>query len=256
MKNRTALENKYQHIIEHLGDQQIFYVDEIKKIFPDMTKSYLYWTLSKLVEEGYVKRIRNGVYALNEWKGKKTISISKDAKRLQDILDETGFRYYISGVDILQKYMQHVPEQYPVILFLEKEALEEIKSFLKGSGFEPVEAKQIEEVYKNYVFRGLDTSWVVLYPTESFEFAEDGLATIERAFVDLYYAVTRNGYPVALQELVRIYKNLIRLGNIDKKRLITVAARRGISYDIRYIVESKFITEHAVKFVEILRREE
>ena len=92
--------------------------------------------------------------------------------------------------------------------------------------------------------------------TESFDFAEDGLATIEKAFVDLFYAVTRNGYPVALQEMVRMYENLVRLGNIDKKMLITVAVRRGIQYDIRFIVESKFITEDAMKFVEILRRGE
>ena len=84
----------------------------------------------------------------------------------------------------------------------------------------------------------------------------DGLALLEKAFVDLYYAVTRNGYPVALQELVRIYENLTRLGNIDKKKMISVAMKRGIQYDIRFIVESKFITEAAMKFVNILNRGE
>lgn len=74
--------------------------------------------------------------------------------------------------------------------------------------------------------------------------------------MDLYFAVTRNGYPVALQELVRLYENLTRLGNIDKKKMISVAMKRGIQYDIRFIVESKFITEAAMKFVNILNRGE
>lgn len=256
MRNNTALESKFQKITEKLGEQQTFYFDEIERIFPDMKKSYLYWILSKLVEEGYLKRVRNGVYSFNEWKGKRSISISEDAQKIQNILDETGFGYYISGVDILQKYMHHVPERYPIILFIEKGAKEEILSVLKENNFEAVEATQIKDVYEKYVFTGIDTPWVVLYQTESFEFAEDGLATMEKAFVDLYYAVTRNGYPVALQELVRIYENLVRLGNIDRKGLITVADRRGIQYDIRYIVESKFITEDATRFVEILRRGE
>lgn len=256
MRNNSALESKFEIITQKLGSQQTFYFDEAEKIFPDMKKAYLYWVLSKLVEEGYLKRVRNGVYSFNEWKGKKSISISGDAQKIQNILDETGFSYYISGVDILQKYMQHVPERYPVILFIEKSAKEEIMSVLKDNNFEPVEATQIKVVHEKYVFTGAENPWVVLYQTESFEFAEECLATMEKAFVDLYYAVTRNGYPVALQELVRIYENLVRLGNIDRKGLITVADRRGIQYDIRYIVESKFITEDAARFVEILRRGE
>ena len=256
MEKKTSLAVKYQNILENLGNQQTFYFDEVEKLFPDMKKTYLYWVLSKLVEEGYLKRIRNGVYAFNEWREKKSISISTDAQKIRDVLDETGFDYYISGVDVLQKYMQHVPEQYPVMLFIEKEAKEEIKSILKSNGFDSVDAIQTKEMYERYSFTGMDTPWVVLYQTESFEFAEDGVATIEKAFVDLYYAVSRNGYPVALQELVRVYENLVRLGSIDQKQMITVATRRGIQYDIRYIVESKFITENAKRFVELLRRGE
>ena len=74
--------------------------------------------------------------------------------------------------------------------------------------------------------------------------------------MDLYFAISRNNYPLSLQELVRIYQNLSRLGNIDKKKLITVATKRNIQYDIRFIVESKFITKQAIEFVEVLKRGE
>ena len=69
-----ALEVKYQRMVELLGNQSTFYVDEVQSIFPDMKKSSLYWNMSKLVDEGYLRRIRNGVYAFKEWKGKKNIS--------------------------------------------------------------------------------------------------------------------------------------------------------------------------------------
>ena len=42
----------------------------------------------------------------------------------------------------------------------------------------------------------------------------------------------------------------------DKKIMISVAAKRSIQYDIRFIVESKFITKQALKFVEILGKDE
>lgn len=212
-----ALEVKYQKMVELLGDQSTFYVDEVKKIFPEMKKSSLYWNMSKLVEGGYLRRIRNGVYAFNEWKGKKNISLLGSAEKIRDILDETGFDYYISGLDILHKYMQHVPEQYPNIVFVRKESKTEITEVLNENDYKVIEPVNLKDIYENNVYAGIEESAVLLYQTENFDDSENGLATIEKAFVDLYYAVTRNEYPLALQELVRIYENLVRLGNIDKK---------------------------------------
>ncbi len=256
MDNKNALNQKYQRIYELLGDRITFYIDDVQDIFPDMVKSSLYWNLSKLVEEGYLKRVRNGVYAFNEWKGKKSISLSQTAEKVKDLLDETGFDYFISGLDILQKYMLHVPEQYPVILYIQKESKEEIMDVLIENSYEIVEPIKLKERNENLRYARHNSDVVVLYVTDNFEYAEDGLATIEKAFVDSYYAVTRNEYPLALQELVKIYENLVRLGNIDKKRMITVAARRGIQHDIRFIAEAKFITTQARKFVDILERDE
>lgn len=256
MDNDTALEKKYKKIQETFCDQVNFYVDEIQReVFPEMKKSSLYWTLSKLTEKGYLKRVRRGMYAFNEWKGKTPVFLAYSAKQVKEILDETGFDYYISGLDLLMKYMQHVPEQYPMILFIEKAAKEEIKEILSDKEIEVIEAAAVKEKYENAVFAGNNKTQVILYETENFDYSDDGLATIEKAFVDLYFAVSRNGYPLSLQELVRIYQNLTRLGNIDQKKMITVATKRNIQYDIRFIAESKFITDQAMKFVEILRRE-
>lgn len=256
MENITSLEKKYEKIVEVFGNQSSFYVDEVEQIFPELKKSTLYWNLSKLVENGYLKRIRNGVFAFNEWRGKKGVYLSYSAEQIKDLLDETGFNYFISGLDILAKYMQHVPEQYPVIIFVEKEAKEEIYDNLTFKGIDVIELLQIKKMHENAVFSGNNSMQVVLYTTENFAYSEEGLATVEKAFVDLYFAVSRNNYPLPLQELVRIYQNLSRLGNIDKKRLITVATKRNIQYDIRFIVESKFITEQAMEFVERLKRGE
>lgn len=254
MDTITSLEKKYEKIVEAFGNQTNFYVDEVQQIFPEMKKSTLYWNLSKLAEHGYIKRVRNGMYSFNEWRGKKGIFLSRSAEYVKDFLDEMGFDYYISGLDILAKYMQHVPEQYPVIVFVEKEAKENVRDNLSFKGIEVIEPLLIKRMYENSVFSGNDSMQVIIYTTENFQYSEDGLAIAEKAFVDLFYAVTRNEYPLPLQELVRIYQNLTRLGNIDRKKLVNIAARRSLQYDIRFIAESKFITDQAIAFVEILRR--
>ena len=254
MKKQTSIEDKFQTLQNALSDQQTFIMADAEEVFPDLSKATLYWLVSEFVKLGFTKRIRRGTFAFNEWLGKKNIVISKEAERLSGALAETGFYYYISGLDILTKYMHHVPEQYPIMLFAEKTAKEEVRSVLVDHGFIVFEPTELKGRYEDSFYAGRDETQVVLYLTDSFEYSENGLATLEKAFVDTYFSVTRNGYPLALQELVRIYENMQRTGNIDVRKTVTIASRRSIQYDIRYIVESRYITDEARQFVEIMKR--
>ena len=254
MKKQSSIENKFQALQNALSEQQTFIMADVEGAFPGLSKATRYWLVSEFVKLGYLKRIRRGTFAFNEWMGKKNIAISKEAVRLSDVLAETGFYFYISGLDILAKYMHHISEQYPIMLFAEKAAKEEVQSVLTEHGFLVFEPKELKGRYEDAVYSGRNETQVVLYLTDTFEYAEEGLATLEKAFVDTYFAVTRNGYPLALQELVRIYENMQRTGNIDVRKTVTVASRRSIQYDIRYIVESRYITDEARQFVEIMKR--
>lgn len=44
--------------------------------------------------------------------------------------------------------------------------------------------------------------------------------------------------------------------NLDPKRLIKIASRRSIDYDIRYIVDHEKIQSHAYDFVKLLEERE
>jgi predicted transcriptional regulator of viral defense system len=256
MKKVSALEKKYTAIEDKLREQTTFYMEDVQAIFPDMKKSSIYWNLSKMVEAGYLKRVRTGVYAFNEWKGKTGIALTEDIKKVQEVLDESGFEYFVSGLDVLQRFMQHVPEQYPMILFAEKYAHNEIINYLIDGGFAVVKPAEIRKQYEDAVIAGIDKKQVIVYDTENFDYENDGIATIEKAFADLCFSITRNGYPLSLQELVRVYQNLVRLGNIDKKKLITVSTKRNLQSDIRLIAETPYITEAAMQFAMLLRKDE
>lgn len=156
---------------------------------------------------------------------------------------------------MLQRFMQHVPEQYPMILFVEKYAHDEIVNHLLDAEFSVVRPSEIRKQYEDAVWAGTDKKLVIVYDTENFDYENRGIATIEKAFVDLYFSITRNGYPLSLQELVRVYQNLVRLGNIDKKKLITVSTKRNLQSDIRLIAETPYITEEAMQFAMLLRKD-
>jgi hypothetical protein len=52
-KETSSLESKYNILIENLRDQVNIMVSDISILFPELEKSSIYWTISKLVKEGY-----------------------------------------------------------------------------------------------------------------------------------------------------------------------------------------------------------
>lgn len=251
-----SLIKKFNKIKSSMINQPSFFFEDIARLFPDMKNSTIYWFISKLVSNGYLIRQRKGMYSINEWKDKRRVSLTGEAKRLFEKLAESGFDFYISGLDVLSAYMQHIPDRYPIILFVDKHSIEEISDLCQKNSYLIMFPKQFKLQYESNIYSGINETLVLTYFSENFDFAENGVALLEKAFIDLYFAITRNDYPLSLQELARIYINLIRLGNIDTKKLISIASKRSIQYDIRYIVESKYITQKAEKFVNILKNGE
>ncbi|NJD01688.1 MAG: hypothetical protein FIA99_03605 [Ruminiclostridium sp.] len=246
----SVLEKKYRLVKKAFGSFSFFNVEDAQEILKTK-KSTLYWDLSKMVEYGYLKRIGKGRYSVNDVQNEQP-SYSVFAGRIINILEETGFRFYISGIDILIKYMQHIPDNYPVMLYVDKYSKDEVLSLFDNHRIHYIEG---ESSNKNSIFTNSNTSdnIVVIYTTTNFEYTSDGFATRERAFVDLYNAVTRSNYPVSVQEIARIYVNLTSLGALDKKLLIKIASIKSLHHDIRFIVESKHINIAAFKIVEIIR---
>ena len=83
-----SLIQKFNTIKSNLSNQPNFFFDDIARLFPDMKDSSLYWLVSKLVSGGYLIRQRKGMYSINEWKDKRRVSITGEAKRLYDKLEK------------------------------------------------------------------------------------------------------------------------------------------------------------------------
>lgn len=251
MKKPSSLEAKYNIIKENLSNQVYIMVSDISLLFPDLKANSIYWVIYNLVKEGYLKRIRNGVYSLNEIKGKSAVYLSETAKKVGYILDSEGYDYYFSGIDIVLKFMQHIPEEYPVMLFVKKNTEEEIIRLLKENEIIAIKANTMKNLDSNYI-NSIMRPNVIIYITDTFSYSENNVALTEKAFIDLFYAITRNAYPMSLQELGRTYSNMIRLGAIDKQKMITMSYKRNLQFDIRYIVENQYVSEGAKEIVKYI----
>lgn len=250
-ESKSALERKCEKLKNALEYKSFFKVEDALDVLK-IKKATLYWDLSNMVEQGLLTRLGRGKFTLNpNTKYDKPIA-STFAMKINNILQETGFQYYISGIDVLQKHMQHVPDSYPVMLFADKYSKEEIEDVLLKNNVHVISANELKFSSTIVKLNRLN-DLVLLYETKNFEFSSEGFASIEKAFVDLYYEVTRHEYPLPLQELARIYSHMEIRGVIDKKKLIQAAYDRSLHYDIRLIVESKHINKAAFKIVNLIR---
>jgi hypothetical protein len=149
--------------------------------------------------------------------------------------------------------MDHVPETYPVLLFVEKYSTDEIIDILSKNRIDALSHIKMKD-YTAIRRMSSVAELVLLIPTQEFSYAKNGLASFEKAFVDIYYEVSRRDYPLPIQELVRIYLNMKRRISLNTNRMVKIASRRNIQQDIRYIVEHDAITDAAIEFVSNLRK--
>jgi len=249
-EKKRSLAKKLELIKKKLSDRESFSVADIESILA-VKRSTVYWILWDLTRKGYLNKIGKGLYSLQKKEPNIKPVLSSLATRILRIMQETGYQFFISGLDILSVFMEHIPESYPVLLFVNRYSVEEVHDLLSRKQYDTIMLADI----KNYQpIRKISSvkELVLLYQSNDFRYSYKGLASFEKAFVDIYYEVTRRNYPLSLQELARIYINMKRRISLDTSRLIRIASRRNIHYDIRYIVERNLISEKAHELADML----
>jgi hypothetical protein len=251
--DKLKLEDKAALLREQFQDKPDFTIPDAASVLQEK-QSTLYWTLHKLTQNGYISRTGQGLYSFQNRKAESIQPIlSRLASRILDVLRETGHDFFISGLDILTGFVDHVPETYPVLLFAGKSDADEVADILSRNKIDVVPYTNIKD-YSAIRRMSSVGELALLIPTQEFAYAANGLATFEKAFVDLYYEVSRRDYPLSIQELVRIYLNMRRRMSLNTNRMVKIASRRNIQQDIRYIVEHDAITDAAMEFVDNLRK--
>lgn len=252
-KFTKSLKDKFNILIKELGEESTFTVSDAVGVLK-AKETTVRWILWNLADQGKIMRVGKGLYTFRPKFNQNLLpNLSDLAKKVREIFQESGFQFFISGLDILSSYMVHVPEKYPVLVFVDKNSIEEANELLMSKKINSVVGDSVPEYRKIYRVIPLE-EMVILRPTKEFDYAKEGIVEQEKAFVDLYYEVTRASYPLSLGELGRIFLNMQRRSFINEKRLSKVAARRNLHHDIRFILDHKKISKYAFEFSEVLKR--
>lgn len=239
----------YKDLKSNMKNRQVFEVKDIYPLYPSIKEKTIGWRLHSYVKEGLLYRVGHGKYSFVESRGSMAPGydyLHKQSKRVYDILQEFGFNYYISGLDALVGELHHVPENYPILLVVEKNDIGDIRDNLRDEGYFAVNEKELIKNDLNDMYHMID---IVILSGNTDILSLDGIAIKEKAFVDLYYMVTRMNYGFSLQELYRVFDSLKRNKMIFWELLKKAGKDRRISTEINWLAELSELPSMTLDFM-------
>lgn len=227
----------YTELLKYMKNGEEMSAKQIYSLFPGVNNATLRWRLHKLVQSGKLQRIGQGQYVLFEITNNNAVGydyLQDLSKKVYNIAIDFGYDYYITGLDSLVGEILHIPEKYPVLIVIEDSGIDELQNAISENGLLVFTEKDRGIFGKPTVRDKID---VFILKGKNFNFSKDHIAQKEKGFTDLYYAVTRLEYGVSVQELSRIYQNLIRNQSITPLRMKKAAIDRGVSTEINWLIE-------------------
>ncbi len=248
---KTAYIEFYKSLKKAMRDKTSIEMADIYVAFPDMNVKTVSWYLHELVQDGKITRVKHGVYSL---KDAQNIVVRYDqmqitSQKLYDEMQEYGYPFYISGIDALIGRMQHVPEQYPVIMVVEKKSMPQIRQELITDSRIVVSIDDAKMLNKNLSVDKVNV--MLLYGKNYVSLSSEGIAYPEKGFVDLYYAATRLKYSISPQELSRIFDSLVRGRDFSQIRMLDAAKDTGITNEIKLLLGIAKMPDAAGQFAKM-----
>ena len=194
-----------------------------------------YRLLKELADSGKLMKVGYGIYRAGEPKEKLFISPSlpPSMERARKLLLNKGVEFMITGPSVLFNYMHLLPRRMIHLIYALKGAGEYVADLL-GDEFEVLVNPTEEEV--NVAFNIAEKDLVVVREYSNLYGGREGVASIERALVDLYFESTRHRIPFPVDETGRIILSAFRNAKLDFAKLNKSASRRGINGELRAII--------------------
>ena len=241
----SAMKRVYDMLREKFREQPEFTTQEVYKALSDMKKSTLSWYLHMLVQKNYIRNLRHGVYGFCEQNDTACLEhMQKDSRDIYDLMTGSGMGFYLSGWDGLLSVEEELPGEYPVILVADKECIFDVIPFLMERGY------RVYHDSKEKVLGGdcPDGRKVLLMRGGNMDFGEFGIACLEKGFADLYYAVTRMGYPTTSERLAKMHLDLLNQGSLSVARLKDAGRELGIKTEFEFMLQMSLLPEGAANF--------
>ena len=206
------------------ANRQSFSRRELMENFAHLSEKTLSQQLYRLVKNNSLERIKQGVYRLSVL----SYPVSDEIKEINALL-KSKFQFTnfcIWNSDFLLPFMHHVPNLNFIYVGVEKDASESVFNFLIENQNKRVFYRPDEEEYNRYI---TGTAAIIVSqlisesPLQNFE--DVTIPTLEKILVDIAGDVEFQF--LQGHEMTYFYQDVIQHNNINKKKLLRYASRRG-----------------------------
>ena len=205
---------------------------EIYSLFPEMNQKTVSWHLNQEVMKGNIRKSGHGVYEIGSHipeKEERQENIPQLSKLVYECLSASGYDFYLSGLDCLNGLAFKVDGQYPVILCVKKDCLKDVQLLLMREFDLAITEEEKDLLSEENLKRRIQ---FVVLKSNDFTLQKEHFAFKEKAFVDLYYAVTRLEYPLDVSELPHV----LSLISPNVYRFRRATKDRGLSSELNFLL--------------------
>ncbi|MBI4980679.1 hypothetical protein HZC30_03940 [Candidatus Woesearchaeota archaeon] len=212
--------------------------EDLYDLFPGSSKKEIIKILNKLIRQGRINRIGWGIYSLQTSSIRAIVKLSPEIENMQRILLDKGINFLITGLDILLEYVNLIPKRISHLIYVAKGSGEYVTDLLEQKNKMCILNPNRTEVRNLFSHYGEDIVIIREVGETSIEYHKQGIASIEKAIVDLYFETTRKRIPFETSELANILQNVLRKTKIDYTMLLRAASRRNMQGEfIRILTE-------------------
>lgn len=227
-------------ITQLLKEHKTLTTQEIYAYFPDQNQKTVSWHLHRQLVRGNIVQASHGSYVLPPEKYNIDDSVRvlpERSIRVYEALADLNYKFYLTGLDALNGLGFAINGNYPVIVCAEKHRVKDIQlELMRLFDFAATEEDyvRLEPELRNRIH-------FLVLASDAFELSNEHFALPEKAFVDLYYAVTRMDYPVPVKDLPHIL-SLIK-PNQFRFRMATKDRHLGDELNFLVNLNREFIKE-------------
>lgn len=231
----SRLSKAYSELRERLSDNGFTFSDAASAL--KLSRRSVSELLKGLVAEKRIARTGRGVYTFIE-KPAHTVSVealTDPSRRLHSAFASRGLEFALSCLDILGDYTHLALRRFPHFCWVASGSEDWAMDIAEDVNLSP-----LREPDESHILLAMELSnasgLAIIRKTTVFYATTGGLASVERALVDLYYEVTRDRFPIDTAELMRIYYNTLTSISLEYPKMLRYAGLRRFRGEIEWIL--------------------
>ena len=211
-------------IIGFATNRQTFSRKELFESFGNLSEKSLSQQIYRLLKTNRLERIKQGIYRLPV----SLFSVLEEIKQLNEILKKQlpFANFCLWSSNVLIPFMHHIPNLNFIYLDVENDVAESAFNFLKSNQTKPIFFRPNKEEYNRYItgteaiiVRGLISE----SPLQTVKNVQT--PTLEKVLVDIAGDIEFDFLQGA--EITYFYRNVLERHEINKRKLLRYASRRG-----------------------------